>query len=195
MHIWVDRNVSIWWGHDETPPDGYDIYVFFEKDFHFKYDQPACAAKVPRDIKNPKTSSDSAKRKIQVLPWEAAPLQMEFYNYKHYDAHIRCIARMAACPSGPLQMPILVCRKLTQLMQLSNCAHRDFAYQNAQRAISVLYSIIINIKSGKINYISGKIDADKEWKCKPAVLDAHTYRNGIRNNDNELSRLFLYVCK
>ena len=196
MHIWVDRNVSMWWGHEDEAPDGYDVYVFFEKDFHLKYDQPACAAKLPRELKNKKQKlSDSAKRKIQVLPWEAAPLQMEFYNYKKYDAHIRCIIRFAACPSGPLQMPILVCRKLTQLMDLSNCAHRDFAYQNAQRAISILYSIVINIKSGKLNYINGKINPNLEWKCKPAVLDAHTYRNGMRNNDNELSIMFLCFNK
>ena len=135
--------------------------------------------------------TQTGKRKIQVFPFEAAQLALEYYNFKGYDAHIRCIIRYSLRSDGPLNMPIWVVRRMTQTMNISNVAHRDFAYLNYQRALSIFYSLVLNVYHQKLYVGTGKINPKKSWKCRPAVLDAHTQRNGMRDCDGKFSNLFV----
>ena len=210
LHIWLDRGRSIWFDWGKEAPEGYDIYVWFEGDFHEKYYQPLCAGKVPRTLeeslaekaqkkygptkkkkkkkKKPehgKTVANHQKRKMQVLPFEAALIQLSIYDYLNFDAVILTIVRYSSHMDGPLNMPIVVVRRLTEQMNISNCAHRDYAYINYQRLVSVFWSIVNNIKRKKIDFITGVVNPDTTWKLKPSVLDAHTYRNGMRDKNQK----------
>ena len=176
---------------DNDLPKGYDVYVCFETKFHKKYYSPACAAKISKKLTRT-SDSDSGKRKVQMFPFEIAPFSIEYFNYKQYDLHIRCIVRYSLCKNGPLNMPVYVARRLTKYMEISSCAHRDFAFLNAQRSISVFYSIVLNVFRGKLDVVTGEVNPKTSWKCKPAVLDASTQRNGMRNKDGELS--IILVC-
>lgn len=202
IHIWVDRNARIWWDHQLVAPPGYDCYCYFETGFHKKYYAPACSAKLPRFMdKGSGDKTQTGKRKIQVFPFEAAQLSLEYYNFKKYDAHIRCIVRYSLRLDGPLNMPIWVVRRMTQTMNISNVAHRDFAYLNYQRAFSIFYSIVLNVYLNKLNVVTGKVNPKKSWRISPAVLDAHTQRNGMRDCTGKFSKLFvsqfqddIYLC-
>ncbi|MGB1097579.1 MAG: hypothetical protein ACPG2Y_03195 [Acholeplasmataceae bacterium] len=194
MHVWIDREVTMWYDHEKSAPNGYHIYMYCERDFLTRYYSPACAAKIPHHFgtpidentnQGPETVQKSAKRKIQCFPFMAGIIQYAYWAWNGFDCLQTRIVRYLAAIKGPLYMPVHVIRQLTMLLELHNCCHRDLTYINYQRACAAMWGIIINIKSGKINWLTGKIDEKKQWKLKPAVLDAHTYRNGMRNQKGE----------
>lgn len=207
IHIWIDRALSLWYDLDEAP-DGFDVYTYLENDFHRRYYNPACAGKIqrivqpattPKKKKKKKKSKKNKKlkhqrRKVQVLPFEAPLILLDIYKHMGWNLFIIQIVRATASKYGALWMPMYIIRKLTQNVSMSNCAHRDLAYINYQRQIAMIYSIVINIRSGKINFITGEIDDEMEWTLKPAVLDAHTYRNGMRDDNNKFSIFNIVLC-
>ena len=171
MHIWVDRNISIWYGCDDDPPPGYDLYVYMERKFLRRYNRPACATVIPqlikigqeaqrareknkKDIKKKKNKQkklkqlkkfEHQKRKLQVWPFQAGLLEIEIFNYRDYDALILRIVRYTAQPRGPLYMPVHVIREITASVHMGNASHRDTTYINYQRGISAMWTIVLNI--------------------------------------------------
>ena len=184
LHIWLDRGVSMWYDIGDPPAD-YDVYTYFHTYFHSRYYAPACASKVPRFLNISMNSKQHQKRKLQVFPFETICILIDYWLYHKWDAHARTVIRYFGVSGGPLFMPEFVVEQLTSVVGLTNCCSKDLLYINYQRVISVIWTLYLNIKSKKINWIQGTINAKKKWTLKPAVLDAHTYRNGMRNADNE----------
>ena len=184
-HIGCPRNVSIYWDCHDDVPDGYDIYIYFEKKWQRKYNSPLCAQKIHKSVKS--TSSNTGQRKIQVSAQEMGAVALELMVHRGWDLLQRRAVRYALVDGGPFDMPIVKMREATEGLDLTSVAHHDVAYLNVQRQFAIRFFIINNMIKGKIDPITGKIKPNKKYYLSPSCVDANTMRNGMRDINNKFS--------
>ena len=104
--------------------------------------------------------------------------------------------RMAFVDGGQMDPPLHALTRATQRFDgMTLVDKKDIAIQNLHRCQSFRWSIMINVKSGKLNYLDCTMDEKKEWTCGPAMLDILTERLGVQNVDKEYVLVnFLFVC-
>lgn len=187
MHIQLKRNISIWWDvHDPPKPEKWDIFVYMDDKFQKKFYDPLCGTKISKKQQgNP--NKKTGTRKTQVMAHEALPILVELMMHYEWKFERRCLVRNSMVAGCKLDIPLTTIRRATLDMKMQNTTHKDCAVLNQQRVFVLLYCLMLNIKSGKINWKTGEVKKDKQWRLKPSCLDAHSTRLGFRNARNELS--------
>ena len=183
-HLWIPRAIGISWGPEKVIPKGCDVYVFMEKKFTRKYYTYLCAQKLKKCLKQP--VDRKGVRKMQVYPYEIVPIQMMIHQHTKNKHLRRRLTRSAIVKGGILDPPLHIVAKAADRMDnITIVAKKDLAVLNWQKYLCVRWSLILNCVKKKINFITCEIDPSISWKCKPAVLDGVTERNGFRDINNE----------
>ena len=193
MHIQLKRDISVWWDVKPPPdPEKYDIFVYMDDKFQKLFYDPLCGTKISKkQVGNP--DKRTGIRKSQVMAHECLPILVEIMLHYKWKYNLRSIVRNAQVQGGKLEIPLTVVRRATLGLKMQTTTHKDFAALNQQRVFVMLYCLMINIKSGKINWKTGEVNEKKQWRLKPSCLDAHSTRLGFRKFDKNQLR-FSSLC-